>query len=78
MNEQEKEIVTLMKEWKDEVRKIAEDYSLAIGELSKARESFEKAKGTWFERNRSWAIPDEVFFGEKRLREFLGHQNSKN
>lgn len=42
MNKSEKELVDLIKEWKDEIKAIAEDYQVAIAELAKVRSDYKK------------------------------------
>ena len=49
MNKKEKEIISLMKEWKDEIKKVIEDYQKQISLLNDAREQFEKQTKSKFQ-----------------------------
>lgn len=57
MNQKEKEIVELMKEWKDEIKAIGEDYSTAVAKLDAAATAFKNSTQSWFQRNRFWIMP---------------------
>lgn len=50
----EQEIIIFMKEWKDEVKKITENYDLSIGNLDKIYAEYDKR---FWKRNREWLKP---------------------
>ncbi len=55
----EKEAVTLMKEWKDEIKGFTKDYHEAIIALKKESEKYNQ---NWFNRNKELINPTVVAF----------------
>lgn len=55
MTPEVQETIELMKEWKEEIRKITTDYNTAISNLNGMKDEFKKK--SWFERHKDWILP---------------------
>lgn len=53
----EKEVIDLMREWKDEIVKLTDDYKMAIQTLGKITTAVENTRSTWATRNKYWVLP---------------------
>ncbi len=55
MSPEEKELVQLVLQWKDEIKQLVDSTAKQITALEEARKDYQKK--TWFEANKDWIMP---------------------
>ena len=61
MNKDERDVIDLMKEWKNDIKRVTEDYNQAIGKVDLVRKELENKKKGWIQRHQSVIYPCSFF-----------------